>query len=124
MAQGPFSNYTGFGRAIDRAQFDEGLRQHMLQVYGFMTLGLVLTGVVALMVATNTPLAALIFGTPLKWVVMLAPLAFVFFLSFRIDTISAGTAQAKKEALEKAGVRVGKTPSETAALVREVIKSL
>jgi len=37
---------------------------------------------------------------------------------------SAGTAQAKKEALEKAGVRVGKTPSETAALVRDVIKSL
>jgi succinyl-CoA synthetase alpha subunit len=37
---------------------------------------------------------------------------------------SAGTAQAKKEALEKAGVRVGKTPSETAALVREDIKSL
>jgi succinyl-CoA synthetase alpha subunit len=35
---------------------------------------------------------------------------------------SAGTAQAKKEALEKAGVRVGKTPSETAALVREVVK--
>jgi succinyl-CoA synthetase alpha subunit len=35
---------------------------------------------------------------------------------------SAGTAQAKKEALEKAGVRVGKTPSETAALVREIIK--
>jgi len=37
---------------------------------------------------------------------------------------SAGTAQAKKEALEKAGVRVGKTPSETAALVREVIRNL
>jgi succinyl-CoA synthetase alpha subunit len=37
---------------------------------------------------------------------------------------SAGTAQAKKEALEKAGVRVGKTPSETAALVRDVIKAL
>jgi succinyl-CoA synthetase alpha subunit len=37
---------------------------------------------------------------------------------------SAGTAQAKKEALEKAGVRVGKTPSEAAALVREVIKNL
>src|SRR5437764_761087 len=35
---------------------------------------------------------------------------------------SSGTAQAKKEALEKAGVRVGKTPSETAALVREIIK--
>jgi succinyl-CoA synthetase alpha subunit len=36
---------------------------------------------------------------------------------------SAGTAQAKKEALEKAGVRVGRTPSETARLIRDVIKS-
>ena len=36
---------------------------------------------------------------------------------------SAGTAQAKKEALEKVGVRVGKTPSEAAALVRDVLKS-
>jgi len=37
---------------------------------------------------------------------------------------SAGTAQAKKEALEKAGVRVGKTPSETAALAREIYQTL
>ena len=37
---------------------------------------------------------------------------------------SAGTAQAKKEALEKAGVKVGKTPSETAALMREIIQGL
>ncbi|MEY3128991.1 MAG: succinate--CoA ligase subunit alpha [Rhodoluna sp.] len=37
---------------------------------------------------------------------------------------SAGTAQAKKEAFEAAGVKVGKTPSETAALMREVYKSL
>ena len=37
---------------------------------------------------------------------------------------SAGTAQAKKEALETAGVKVGKTPSETADLMREIIKSL
>ncbi|GGM88258.1 succinate--CoA ligase [ADP-forming] subunit alpha [Thermopolyspora flexuosa] len=37
---------------------------------------------------------------------------------------SSGTAQAKKEALEKVGVRVGKTPSETARLMREIIKSL
>ena len=36
---------------------------------------------------------------------------------------SAGTAQAKKEALEKVGVRVGRTPSETAALVREIMQS-
>ncbi|MFH8250549.1 succinate--CoA ligase subunit alpha [Microbacterium sp. B2969] len=37
---------------------------------------------------------------------------------------SAGTAQAKKEALEAAGVKVGKTPSETAALMREIVESL
>ena len=37
---------------------------------------------------------------------------------------SAGTAQAKKEALEAAGVKVGKTPSETAALMREIIAGL
>jgi succinyl-CoA synthetase alpha subunit len=37
---------------------------------------------------------------------------------------SSGTAQAKKEALEAAGVKVGKTPSETARLMREIIKSL
>jgi succinyl-CoA synthetase alpha subunit len=36
---------------------------------------------------------------------------------------SAGTAQAKKEALEKVGVRVGRTPSETASLVREIMQS-
>jgi succinyl-CoA synthetase alpha subunit len=37
---------------------------------------------------------------------------------------SAGTAQAKKEALEAAGVKVGKTPSETAALMREIMQGL
>ncbi|MFC5789627.1 succinate--CoA ligase subunit alpha [Agromyces tardus] len=37
---------------------------------------------------------------------------------------SAGTAQAKKEALEAAGVKVGKTPSETAKLLREVVAAL
>ena len=40
------------------------------------------------------------------------------------DRGSAGTAQAKKEALEAAGVKVGKTPSETAALMREIVESL
>ncbi|MFD0855088.1 succinate--CoA ligase subunit alpha, partial [Actinomadura adrarensis] len=37
---------------------------------------------------------------------------------------SAGTAQAKKEALEKVGVKVGKTPSETARLMRDIMKNL
>jgi FtsH-binding integral membrane protein len=65
----------------------------MLRVYNYMGLGLALTGVVALLVASTPALYGPIFGTPLKWVVMLAPLAFVFFFSFRIERMSASTAQ-------------------------------
>ena len=77
---------------VGSAVFDEGLRQHMLRVYNFMGLGLALTGLVALLVASTPAIYQPIFGTPLKWVVMLAPLAFVFFFSFRIHAISAATA--------------------------------
>lgn len=66
----------------------------MLRVYNFMLMGLALTGAVAMLVAASPAAMATIFGTPLKWVVMLAPLGFVFFLSFRVEAISAGTAQA------------------------------
>lgn len=90
----PNYNYrTGFGARTD-ALFDEGLRQHMLRVYNYMGLGLVLTGIVAFTVASTPALYVPIFSTPLKWVVMLAPLAFVLFFSFRIQTMSAGAAQA------------------------------
>ena len=78
---------------VGSASFDEGLRQHMLRVYNYMGLGLGLTGVVAFLVASTPALYQPLFGTPLKWVVMLAPLAFVFFFSFRIHAISAATAQ-------------------------------
>src|SRR6476619_1355094 len=80
---------------IGSAVLDEGLRQHMLRVYNYMGLGLALTGAVALLVASTPAIYQPIFGTPLtlKWVVMLAPLAFIFFFSFRIHAISAATAQ-------------------------------
>jgi hypothetical protein len=77
----------------DRLLFDEGLRQHMLRVYNYMGLGLVLTGLVALMVGTMPALYVPIFSTPLKWVVMLAPLAFAFIFSFRMESMSASGAQ-------------------------------
>ncbi|GEO13972.1 Bax inhibitor-1/YccA family protein [Microvirga aerophila] len=75
------------------AIFDEGLRQHMLRVYNYMGIGLVVTGLVAFFVASTPALYVPIFQTPLKWVVMLAPLAFVFFFSFRMHAMSAATAQ-------------------------------
>jgi len=73
--------------------FDEGLRQHMLRVYNYMGLGLVVTGLVAYIVGTTPALYVPIFSSPLKWVVMLAPLAFVLVFSFKIQTMSAATAQ-------------------------------
>ncbi len=75
------------------AAFDEGLRQHMLRIYNYMGLGLVLTGVIAFVVASTPALYVPIFSTPLKWVVMLAPLAFVLLFSFKMQTMSAASAQ-------------------------------
>ena len=83
---------TGAGR-IDRTLVDEGLRRHMLRVYNYMGLGLVVTGLVAYAVGTTPALYVQIFSTPLKWVVMLAPLAFVLFFSFRMQSMSAAGAQ-------------------------------
>ena len=72
--------------------FDAGLRAHMLRVYNYMASGLALTGIVAY-AAAYSGLYAQLAATPLIWVVMLAPLGFIFFLSFKIQTMRASTAQ-------------------------------
>lgn len=72
---------------------DEGLRSFMLGVYNYMGLGLAITGLVALLVASTPALYVPIFTTPLKWVVMLAPLGFVFFLGARMHAMSVSAAQ-------------------------------
>ncbi|MBB3312230.1 hypothetical protein FHT78_004012 [Rhizobium sp. BK196] len=90
----PINPRYGTGSAANtQVLFDEGLRQHMLRVYNYMALGLVITGIVAFIVGSTPALYVPIFQTPLKWVVMLAPLAFVFFFSFRIQSMSSSTAQ-------------------------------
>lgn len=73
--------------------FDAGLRRHMLAIYNNMALGLAITGAVAFLVASTPALYQPIFGTPLKWLAMFAPLAFVFFFSFRIERMSAASAR-------------------------------
>ncbi len=79
------------------ADIDEGLRAYMLRVYNYMTLALAITGLAALgtnVLATSNPaFAQLIYVSPLKWVIMFAPLALVFFLSFKVQTMSVGAAQ-------------------------------
>ena len=84
---------TTIRRTVDRAVIDEGLRSYMLKVYNYMASGLALTGIVAYGVADTPVVMNAIFGTPLIWVVMLAPLGIVFFLSAKIGTMSAGAAQ-------------------------------
>src|ERR687891_1155793 len=91
MAFGPEPRAAQAQVAVER--IDEGLRSYMLQVYNYMGLGLAITGVVAFLVAATPALYVPIFTTPLKWVVMLAPLGFVFFLSAKIQTMSVSAAQ-------------------------------
>jgi len=59
--------------------FDAGLRAHMSRIYNRMTLGVLVTAVVAYFVGSSEELMALFLGGPQKWIVMLAPLAIVFF---------------------------------------------
>jgi FtsH-binding integral membrane protein len=80
-------------RSFDQAAIDAGLRQYMLSIYNYMTVALVITGLVAFGVAQSPALMTAIFGSPLKWVVMLAPLGVVFFLSARINSLSLSAAQ-------------------------------
>jgi hypothetical protein len=79
---------------LDAAQIDVGLREHMLRVYNYMASGVALTGIIAYAVAASPQMLQAIFGTPLAWVVMLAPLAFVLVLSFGINRLSLFATQA------------------------------
>jgi uncharacterized protein len=76
------------------AEIDAGLRQFLLSVYNYMGSGLVLTGLVAYGAAETGLYTSLVQMPVLFWGVVLAPLALVFFLSFRIEKMSLGTAQA------------------------------
>jgi FtsH-binding integral membrane protein len=99
----------GQGFAQSTANVDQGLRSFMLGVYNNMILGLAVSALVALGVnklaisATPTPVrmsgqyltefGRMLYATPLMWVVALAPLAFIFLFSFRMDKMSASAAR-------------------------------
>ncbi len=92
MAIGPDRKVMSRTQAA-AAAVDAGLRAYMLRVYNYMCVALALTGAVAFFVSTSPVLMQAIYGTPLMWVVFLAPLGMVFFLAARIHKMSAGTAQ-------------------------------
>ena len=113
---------ASYGRPLTRAEttvIDAGLRAYMLRIYNYMVLGLAITGFAALGIymlsvtgdpsaavqsASGTPLRVAqgmyltsfgyaLFVSPFKWVVILAPLALVFFFSFRIESMRPAAAQ-------------------------------
>jgi FtsH-binding integral membrane protein len=77
--------------AVPQVDVDVGLRQYMLRVYNYMAGGLALTGIVAYL--SQGIYQQYIIGTPLYWVVLLAPLGLVMVLSFGIQRMSLPAAQ-------------------------------
>jgi FtsH-binding integral membrane protein len=78
---------------VPRAARDVGLRSYMLSVYNYMASGVLLTGIVALLFASSG-MAAQVMATPLKWLIILAPLGFVFAMSFGANRMQTATLQA------------------------------
>ena len=72
---------------------DEGLRTYMLKIYNYMASGVLLTGIVAMAFASSG-MAEAVFATPLRWLIVLSPLAIVFGMSFGMHKMSQGTLQA------------------------------
>jgi hypothetical protein len=85
---------------------DEGLRAYMLKVYNYMATGVLLTGIVALIsfkisavtdasgaIISFTEFGNALFFSGFKWLVMLAPLGIVFYMSFGINKMSSSKAQ-------------------------------
>ena len=98
-------NQRSFTKTVDQAAIDEGLRAYMLKVYNYMTTGLVLTGFIAYFFGKAsveayvpggvilTPVGNMLFNSGLSFIIMLAPLGFVFYLSARINKMSTTSAQ-------------------------------
>jgi len=90
---------TGFGaspsldsRTGGKVAYDTGLRRYMLSIYNYMASGVLLSGVVALGFASSG-LAVQVLTSPLRWLVMLAPLGFVMAMSFGFQRMKTSTLQ-------------------------------
>jgi len=64
------------------------LNTAMSKVYGYMSFGLLVTALVAFITSQSPAMMAAIFGTPLKWVVLLSPLVFILIMSFALEKLS------------------------------------
>ena len=81
------------GAALDHVAVDEALRAYMLRVYNMMASGLLLSGIVAVLVAMSPSALIAINTSALGFVVRLAPLGILLWMSFGINRMTAGTLQ-------------------------------
>jgi len=96
MATGPQRDYLGRAQmpaGARAAELDVGLRAYMQKVFGLMGLGTAITGLVAYFTANSPTILNVVYGTGLRYVVFLAPFAFILALSFGINRMRASTAQ-------------------------------
>ena len=98
MGVGTSQGFTGASVPRTRDVFDAGLRKHMLSIYNYMTSGVLLTGIVALLFSrggAESPAAQVFMnGGILAWVIILSPLAIVMAMSFGANRFSTGALQA------------------------------
>ena len=85
-------NVAAFPGSARTVAVDAGLRTHMIRVYNYMAGGVALTGFVAYF--THQYFGPALMGSPMMFVLMFAPLGLVFFLSYKINSLSASTARA------------------------------
>ena len=99
-------NFQSKATITDTHIIDEGLRAYMLKVYNYMASGILITGFISLIlfklsvvttadgsIESLTSLGNALYNSALMWVVMLAPLGVVFYISFGIRKMSAAKAQ-------------------------------
>lgn len=85
--------YTEQVERTHDVDYDLGLRSYLLQVFNYMTVALGVSGLIAYGVGTSPTALAAIWGSPIKWLVMLAPIGMALGMGFLMDRMSAHTAR-------------------------------
>ena len=92
MSQYPYRDQPPAWISASTAETDLRVRAFIRSVYAWMFGGLLITAAAAVAVVSSPALQQVIFGTPLRWVIIFAPLALTLFLGFRITKMSAAAA--------------------------------
>ena len=73
--------------------YDSGLRKYLLNIYNYISIGLTITGATAFIIAKIPELFNLFFETPLRWILLFAPIGVIFYLSAKIQQMTLNKAQ-------------------------------